>query len=219
MINDIGLKVEFKQDFLTKNEADIIYNYCDKLNWGDSLRETLLFGDEGLVYTVLGQYIVVNPWSFLIDLKDKVENITFNKFNFCAVTRYVNGLANMPRHRDREVTGAICGISVGEERQFKLSTWLSNKHFILNLNHGSLYCMYPPTNDKWLHEILKSDTPYTRYSLTFRNSSKPLTITQLNDKNKKCRVLLKSGQRKGLPCDAFIYNDNQSTCNRHKIYN
>ena len=64
---------------------------------------------------------------------------------------------------------SIVGISLGQERIFRLTRYGKTKEF--NLNSGSMYAMHPPTNDYWCHEIVKDTSTKPRISLTFRDYS------------------------------------------------
>lgn len=93
------LNVIFKDNFLTKGEADIIFDGCEKLRWPDTSRRTsITFGDEGLIYTVkirnIETYRLAKNWDTfpeLISIKHKVEKLTGVLYNFCAILRYLSG--------------------------------------------------------------------------------------------------------------------------------
>lgn len=196
LIKRQGLSILFDKSFLIKDEADKIFSFCDNLNWkktqtGDifNKRLNITFGEKGLVYNVTFSNKIINrnviDWSEypeLLTLKTKVEDLTTNTapngYNFCAIMRYPNSSTIIKKHKDKEMVSgtSICGISVGATRNFKLSPPTTNyfsdcSPLILSLIHGSLYCLLPPTNDYWCHEILSGTlkSNNVRYSLTFRN--------------------------------------------------
>jgi hypothetical protein len=217
--------VTFDEKFIDKELADVLLDKCNSIFVGESNgRSTILFGEEGLAYTIkLGKKLNKIPpinWDLfpeLLIVKKKLENITGENYNFCAVTSYPNGRAVIQKHRDKEIksTSQICGISLGVNRRFKLSPMYSyDPPIILNLNHGSLYAILPPTNDHWVHEILPEDTEEARYSLTFRNIDNPLKVDDI----KYCKGILKSGPRKGELCGNDISNLTDDYCGRHKKY-
>jgi alkylated DNA repair dioxygenase AlkB len=217
-----NINVTFDEQFLDKDLANKLLDKCNGMfKYQNSKRSKLVFGNKGLVYTVTYQdkskLTFAKDWSNFPDLllvKDKLETLTGEQYNFCAIMSYPNGSAVIKKHRDKEMTlgSQICGISLGCTRRFQLTPIKTNcDPIILDLNHGSLYCLLPPTNDYWLHEILPDQTDKTRYSLTFRNVVNPLT----SDDIKYCPAILKSGPKKGQKCDIIVHNQNNNFCGRH----
>ena len=175
---DENLNVWYKDDFLSKQSSDILFQYfLQNINFGTPKSRTkILFGNPGLQYTVnfRGNFTTypVIPWSelpILEQIRDALRNIVGINYNCCVVQKYADGKSIMRKHRDKEMTPGtqICGISLGAQRTFRLTG--SGKVYDLKLSSGSLYVLNPPTNDKWLHEIIKDYTSETRISLTFRN--------------------------------------------------
>lgn len=177
-----GLDVDFYSRFISRKRGNLILSKCDALDWQSlKRRSNIIFGNEGLVYSVtfynsghpktLDRH--VRPWSDfpeLIPIKKRIEKKTGSICNFCAVMRYPDGNIVIKKHRDREMIHgtSIFGLSVGSVRKFKLSKAFK-QDITLNLTHGSLYAIKPPTNDSWFHEILPDpDISEVRYSLTFR---------------------------------------------------
>lgn len=233
-----GLSVKFSPSFLDKEMADDVFNFCDSLKWKDksmNRRSNITFGQNGLVYVVRFKENVIYretiPWedqTILINLKKMVEELTVDTapdgYNYCVIMRYPhNGIIIKP-HRDKEMVRgtSICGISVGNTRRLRLTHIDRNirdpKTF--ELSHGSLYCLLPPTNDKYLHEILPEDIDAQntiRYSLTFRNVIGVNNIPK-PDKSVKyvCQGLLKSGLRKNEICGASVFEPGATFCKRHQ---
>ena len=91
------------------------------------------------------------------------------------IQQYPNGQSGIQKHRDKEMSNMICGISVGIEdppsagQRRTLSMYQYNK-LLLNqpLNNGSLYILLEPTNNFYSHAINKDDSIGVRFSLTFR---------------------------------------------------
>jgi alkylated DNA repair dioxygenase AlkB len=215
--------VTFDEKFIDNELADTLLEKCNLIFGNETTaRSTMLFGKKDLAYTVtiskkMSKIPAINWELFpeLLIVKQKLENITGENYNFCAINQYPNGRAVIPKHRDREIksTSQICGVSLGTVRRFKLSPMYSyDPPLILHLNHGSLYALLPPTNDHWVHEILPDDTEEIRYSLTFRNILNPLKVDDI----KYCNAILKSGQRKGEICGNNINNLTDDYCGRHK---
>ena len=218
---DSYLNIDYDQNYLSKDEADQLLSFCmiQTKNNPDYMRSNILFGDEGLIYTDTNQGKTYHTKAItfpdkLISYKEKLEETTGHKYNFCSLMKYPNGSIVIKKHRDKEMTlgTSICGISVGETRriQFSPTNYIKPQKYekqglVLELNHGSLYCMLPPTNDKWTHEILpESKEVGIRYSLTFRNMDTTNMLKEIPSKQ-TCKALLKTGNRKGQECGADTY--------------
>ncbi len=218
-----NFNVTFDENFIDAQLADTLLEKCNILfeNKSHGRRSSILTGQYGLTYNVTYRgrtsRTPVKNWDTvpeLLQVKQRLESISKEHYNFCAIMCYPNGTAVIKKHRDKEIpTGSqICGISLGCTRQFKLSPIHStDRPALLNLTHGSLYSLQSPTNDHWLHEILPDSSTTPRYSLTFRNIPNPTKITDI----KQCSALLKSGPRKGLPCGVDVQNINDTYCGRH----
>jgi 2OG-Fe(II) oxygenase superfamily len=138
--------------------------------------------------------------------------------------KYPHGDIVIKKHRDKEMTSgtSICGISVGTTRKIRFlpTSYINAKNsegITLNLTHGSLYCMLPPTNDKWTHEILPENKEIgVRYSLTFRNMDINNMIKEI-PKKQLCNAILKTGKRKGQECgtDTYYNKEHPFRCGRH----
>ena len=216
--------VTFDENFINKELADILLKKCGSMFNQDNRRSTIILGEKDTVYSETYSRTPVIDWELFPELliaKKQLEDLTSTKYNFCAIMCYPNGQAVIKKHRDKEIPkgSQICGVSLGESRRFKLTPIRSNDSpIIINLTHGSLYCILPPTNDHWLHEILPEESLFSgtreqtvRYSLTFRNIPNPIKIGDL----KYCPALLKSGPKKGLPCNASIQILANDYCGRH----
>jgi hypothetical protein len=219
-----NLNISFDQHFIDINLANKLLNQCHYFfKNDDTFRSSMLFGDAGLIYTVtyknkLSKYTSTS-WDVFPDLlivKNKIEEITKEHYNFCAIMRYANGNVVIKKHRDKEIPkeSQICGLSLGATRQFQLTSIKNvNQTYKLTLNHGSLYCLLPPTNNYWLHEILPDpDCTDVRYSLTFRNINNALTVNDI----KYCQAFIKTGPRRGQYCHCNINNLTDIYCGKHK---
>jgi len=147
------LDIDLYPDLLTPELAAKWYDYIDCLFNKDLRRTSILFGNENLIYSVTYQ------------------GITKQSYTVCVIQRYPNGKIGINPHRDKEmVLGTrICGLSLGAKRIIQF-TRLNNDPVSISLLAGSLYCMNPPTNQKWLHSIIKEPhIKEIRYSLTFRD--------------------------------------------------
>jgi len=215
------LQVYFDDQFIPPLLANSLLDKLNTMHFkSQKHRSSLMFGDDDLAYRVTYKqnkdaqefktsYSVATPWCEFPDLllvKQQLEAFTQETYNFCAVMKYPDGKAIIKRHRDKEMTSQICGVSLGETRAFQLT--FNNQQCTLQLNHGSLYCLLPPTNTYWCHEILPSTTPHVRYSLTFRHQENPCHVNDFHF----CKALLKTGKRKGQHCGAITLTN---YCKRH----
>jgi alkylated DNA repair dioxygenase AlkB len=172
------LDVDFYPNLLTPELAHGWYQYLEAILPHANRRNTTLFGDDGIIYKVRYQNIDtekhVLPWNHLPalpELKTLVERLTDQQYTVCAIQRYPNGNIGINPHRDREmILGTrIAGLSLGATRTLSFT----HNYFDpvnIRLPSGSLYVMNPPTNQKWLHSIVKDPSvTQPRFSLTFRD--------------------------------------------------
>lgn len=178
-----SLSLEYVEDFLPEDLADDLYDQREKLDWpdrGPNRRANITFADKGLVYKVVFRdntvYRKTFEWKLmpiLSKIKKRVEKHTGLTFNFCAVMKYPHGNVIINKHQDKEMVPGttIAGVSVGETRTIRFTANYWTKTGIdIDLLHGGIYIMHPPTNDKWFHEMVRNGKAVgCRYSLTFRN--------------------------------------------------
>lgn len=155
-------------------------------------RRQAAFGDRGLSYSFSGNTVQANPWTPLVSsLKDHVERAIGEIFNFVLVNRYKNGLDYIGEHRDdeRELdrTAPIASLSFGQVRDFVLrhkdtrggkkraGSQTSRTDLVkVELGHGSLLVMWPPTNSVWYHSLpVRRRAMHPRINLTFRRMAVP----------------------------------------------
>jgi len=179
-----NLNVDFYPSFLNKELADTWFVYLLQYIPVMNRRNSVLFGDDGIIYTV--NYIgetssrPVLPWTTipgLVELKTFIEAITKERITVCIIQCYPNGNIGINPHRDKEMIPGtkICGVSLGATRTLSF-TRSGQEPINISLPSGSLYVMNPPTNDKWLHSIVKQPNKVSlnkneniRFSLTFRS--------------------------------------------------
>lgn len=172
-------------------ETNLIYNSAEESKvtiFGKQYlipRKQVAYGDEGTFYTFAGVTVKAIDWNqdnptckIIKNIKQEVENQTKETFNFVLINRYANGDNNIGKHRDDEKdlnsSAAIVGVSFGAARDvifapYRFIPGEMSKRITLNLAHGSIFIMYPPTNRHWTHEIPKrAGINNPRISLTFR---------------------------------------------------
>lgn len=145
-------------------------------------RKQATYGDADLAYTYSGVKRLAYPWTPTLEyIRDAVTETTGQTFNFVLVNRYKDGLDHMGEHRDDEKEldplCPIASVSLGAARDFifrhKDSRGKQSGRHIepvkLELAHGSLLLMNPPTNTFWYHSLpVRRKVLVPRINLTFR---------------------------------------------------
>ena len=168
------LVIDVHKVFSTE-DASTLFDFFQSLHsWNPNRRQKLLYGDPGLEYKIVfkGKPVVypVKPWiPEILHIKSQIEALTGDNYTVCVVHYYPNGSIGINPHRDKEMIAGttIVGLSLGAERTLEMSR--GGKTTSIPLYNGSIYILYPPTNDFWAHCIPKDETSTPRISLTFRN--------------------------------------------------
>ncbi|XP_016044663.2 DNA oxidative demethylase ALKBH2 [Erinaceus europaeus] len=150
--------------------------------WHPIPRKQATYGDAGLTYMFSGLTLTPKPWIPVLQrVRDRVSLVTGQTFNFVLVNRYKDGLDHIGEHRDDEKELApgspIASVSFGACRDFLFRNRgsrgkkASGKAEVvrLQLAHGSLLMMNPPTNTYWYHSLpVRKKVLAPRVNLTFR---------------------------------------------------
>ncbi|KAM6155741.1 DNA oxidative demethylase ALKBH2 [Rhynchocyon petersi] len=150
--------------------------------WHDVPRKQATYGDAGMTYSFSGLTLSPKPWIPVLErVRDRVSWVTRQTFNFVLVNRYKDGLDHIGEHRDDERELApgspIASVSFGACRDFlfrhKDSRGRHRSRRVeavrLQLAHGSLLMMNPPTNSHWYHSLpVRKKVLAPRVNLTFR---------------------------------------------------
>lgn len=183
-----GLPVSYQPDFLNRQEADTLLDYClGKPKWQqnqitmrgmtmDVPRLEYLAGDPGCSYRYSGSVVLEpTPWCApLLGLKHKVEEATGFKFQIVIGNLYRHADDSIGWHADQDpVMGnqpAIASISLGYERKFQLRFKEKGSQIHdLWLAHGSLLLMKPGCQQTHIHQVPKTTKSVgIRVNLTFR---------------------------------------------------
>ncbi|KAI8499052.1 Alpha-ketoglutarate-dependent dioxygenase alkB 2 [Branchiostoma belcheri] len=110
-------------------EEEFVYNTGDLARvqifgkYRDIPRKQVAFGDPGLSYRFSGVEIPARPWSPLLrTIKDRIQEVTGQEFNFVLINRYKDGLDYIGEHRDDEEglvqNAPIASLSLGQKRDF-----------------------------------------------------------------------------------------------------
>ncbi|KAF7200238.1 DNA oxidative demethylase ALKBH2 isoform X1 [Nothobranchius furzeri] len=145
-------------------------------------RKQAAYGDKGLEYTYSGVTRLACSWTPTLEyIRDSVTTATGQTFNFVLINRYKDGQDHMGEHRDDEheldPSCPIASVSLGAARDFVFRHRdargkHSSRHIEpvkLELAHGSLLLMNPPTNTFWYHSVpVRRKVLSSRINLTFR---------------------------------------------------
>lgn len=150
--------------------------------WHNVPRKQATYGDAGLTYTFSGLVLSPKPWIPVLErVRDRVFGVTGQTFNFVLINRYKDGSDHIGEHRDDERELApgspIASVSFGACRDFffrhKESRGKNPRRKVeavrVQLAHGSLLMMNPPTNTHWYHSLpVRKKVLAPRVNLTFR---------------------------------------------------
>ena len=137
-------------------------------------RKVAWYGDQGYEYTYSNVNRYALPWAVeLLELRQRVQQLTGERFNSCLLNLYHTGEEGMAWHSDDETdlkkNGAIASLSFGAERKFAFKHKQSKEKVELYLEHGSLLVMKDATQSHWLHRLPPTKKVLTaRINLTFR---------------------------------------------------
>lgn len=137
-------------------------------------RKVAWYGDQGYEYTYSNVNRYALPWTVeLLELRQRVQQLTGERFNSCLLNLYHTGEEGMAWHSDDETdlkkNGVIASLSFGAERKFAFKHKQSKEKVELYLEHGSLLVMKDTTQSHWLHRLPPTKKVTTaRINLTFR---------------------------------------------------
>ena len=176
------LSVFYQRDFLPSKDADHWLNWLqqeDNVAWAresfsifgrrvTAPRRLAWFGDAGLNYRYTGTDHMAEGWpTALSALRDRVQAVAVQEFNFLLLNRYANGQQYMGWHRDDEAgcAGNIASLSLGAPRRFRYESEINGKPEQIDLEHGSLLLF----DGRRRHCLAKTVRPVEeRINLTFR---------------------------------------------------
>ncbi|NWW73758.1 ALKB2 demethylase, partial [Climacteris rufus] len=191
-----GLSCDYRILF-GKAEADEIFQQLEKEveyfegdltklhifgTWHKIPRKVATYGDPELSYTYSGVTFQPKPWLPVLErVRERVTSETGHTFNFVLINRYKDGLDHIGEHRDDEQEldprSPIASVSFGACRDLVLRhrqrRGKGNRggpgRLSLQLAHGSLLLMNPPTNLHWYHSLPpRRRVLAPRVNLTFR---------------------------------------------------
>ena len=164
-------------DYFEKLMQNIAWKNDQAIIFGRQIttkRKVAWYGDQGYEYTYSNVNRYALPWTVeLLELRQRVQQLTGERFNSCLLNLYHTGEEGMAWHSDDETdlkkNGAIASLSFGAERKFAFKHKQSKEKVELYLEHGSLLVMKDTTQNHWLHRLPPTKKVSTaRINLTFR---------------------------------------------------
>jgi alkylated DNA repair dioxygenase AlkB len=152
-------------------QADELWMFGQKIV---TRRKVAWIGDAGCSYTYSGVEKHPQAWTpELLLIKNKLEAFSQASFNSCLLNLYHDGSDGMGWHSDDEKEldsqSPIASLSLGSTRKFAFRHKKDKTTTSLFLESGSLLMMLAPTQEFWLHSLLKTKTiAAPRINLTFR---------------------------------------------------
>ena len=137
-------------------------------------RKVAWFGDKSYSYSYSGVTKQAHLWTpELLQLKQKVEELSSTTYNSCLLNLYHTGEEGMAWHSDDEKmlkkNGEIASVTLGAARKFSFKHKETKQKVDVLLESGSLLVMKDTTQTHWLHRLpptKKVNSP--RINLTFR---------------------------------------------------
>lgn len=164
-------------DYFEKLMQNIAWENDQAIIFGRQIttkRKVAWYGDQGYEYTYSNVNRYALPWTVeLLELRQRVQQLTGERFNSCLLNLYHTGEEGMAWHSDDETdlkkNGVIASLSFGAERKFAFKHKQSKEKVELYLEHGSLLVMKDTTQSHWLHRLPPTKKVTTaRINLTFR---------------------------------------------------
>ena len=181
------LEIDLYQDKRLEEKKDLWFKSClHDINWETGFikifgkthqipRLQAWYADNEIEYTYSGKKLQRHDWnSLLLEIKEKIENITSFKFNSVLANLYRDGNDSMGLHSDYErelgKKPVIASLSLGETREIYFKHKNKKFNLIIPQASGQLIVMHGKTQEYWKHEIKKTKKiKKPRINLTFRN--------------------------------------------------
>ena len=181
------LEIDLYQDKRLEEKKDLWFKSClHDLNWETGFikifgkthqipRLQAWYADNEIEYTYSGKKLQRHNWNnLLLEIKEKIENITSFKFNSVLANLYRDGNDSMGLHSDDEKElgkkPVIASLSLGETREIYFKHKNKKLNLIIPQASGQLMVMHGKTQEYWKHEIKKTKKiKKPRINLTFRN--------------------------------------------------
>lgn len=181
------LEIDLYQDKRLEEKKDLWFKSClHDLNWETGFikifgkthqipRLQAWYADVGIEYSYSGKKLHRHNWNkTLLEIKERIEDITSYKFNSVLANLYRDGNDSMGLHSDDEKElgdkPVIASLSLGEARDIHFKHKKIKKSLDIPQLNGQLLVMHGKTQEYWKHEIKKTKKiKKPRINLTFRN--------------------------------------------------
>ena len=181
------LEIDLYQDKRLEEKKDLWFESClHDLNWETGFikifgkthqipRLQAWYADVGIEYSYSGKKLHRHNWNkTLLEIKERIEDITSYKFNSVLANLYRDGNDSMGLHSDNEKElgdkPVIASLSLGEARDIHFIHKKIKKSLDIPQLNGQLLVMHGKTQEYWKHEIKKTKKiKKPRINLTFRN--------------------------------------------------
>ena len=181
------LEIDLYQDKRLEEKKDLWFeSFLHDLNWETGFikifgkthqipRLQAWYADNEIEYTYSGKKLQRHNWNnLLLEIKEKIENITSFKFNSVLANLYRDGNDSMGLHSDDEKElgkkPVIASLSLGETRELYFKHKNKKLNLIIPQASGQIIVMHGKTQEYWKHEIKKTKKiKKPRINLTFRN--------------------------------------------------
>ncbi len=164
-------------ELLARLLNNILWQHDELVMFGKKIttkRKMAWYGYHPFEYTYSKVTKKAHLWTDdLLQIKNKVEAHTGEKFNACLLNLYHDGNEGMSWHADNEKEllkhGAIASISFGAERKFVFKHRTTKEKVELVLESGSVLVMKGEIQEHWLHALpIQKKCKALRINLTFR---------------------------------------------------
>jgi len=141
-------------------------------------RKVAWYADKPYEYTYSKINRTALLWTpLLLEIKERVEAKTQQKYNSCLLNLYHNGQEGVAWHSDDEkdlnTNGSIASLSFGATRKFALKHKETKYKQVFELNSSDLLEMKDETQRYWKHNVPTTKKVHTpRINLTFRQLNK-----------------------------------------------
>lgn len=191
ILNNKNCRCRYFENFMEKEESQKLMDELSKIEYTvdkvkifgkiiDSPRKVCAFSSDGRTYSYAGFTRGSIKWTpKLLKLKEKLENMLGETFNYALVNRYSDGSDYIGWHADNEkdITegSTIASISLGQKRKFSIKDIATGEEkYNVELENGSLVSMEGDMQKMYKHCVPKSTQKMSvRYNITFRNIKSP----------------------------------------------
>ncbi|MCH2084771.1 MAG: alpha-ketoglutarate-dependent dioxygenase AlkB [Saprospiraceae bacterium] len=163
--------------YFEKLQQEIEWEHDEAYMFGKHIitkRKVAWYANENFLYTYSNVTKTALAWTdSLLELKEKVEQLTMASYNSCLLNLYHDGSEGMAWHSDDEkalgTPTTIASLTFGATRKFAFKHKRTKETIFVVLESGSLLVMKGTTQNHWLHRLPPTKkVKHPRINLTFR---------------------------------------------------